>query len=191
MKHMLFGACAALAATTALAGRAQAQFNLTPFSFEARASAALPMGSLKDDRDLETGLALGGEVTYHLSPLLGIYAGYTRTEFMADGAGEVLDQGLDVGVRIAVPTPLIPIDPWIRGGAVYHRFEASGFPANNIASDDEWGFEVGAGIGLGLLPKITITPQASYVSYEYGSGTLGEDNKVEYVKAVVGVRLRL
>lgn len=189
MKHVVFGLCAALAATAA-AGPARAQLNLTPFSLEVRASAAIPTGHLKDTRNLDTGLGLTGEVTYHLGPMLGVYAGYSRTEFRGEGDAEVLDQGLDVGVRIAIPTPLIPIDPWIRGGGVYHRFEASGFPANNIETGDEWGFEVGAGIGLSFLPKFTITPQVSYVSYEFPA-TLDSDNRVEYIKAGVGLRLRL
>ncbi|HEX5725266.1 MAG TPA: outer membrane beta-barrel protein [Longimicrobiaceae bacterium] len=190
MNRALVSACAALAAAP-LARPALAQLDFTPFAVEVRAGTAIPRGRL-DELDAGVfGVSVGGDLTYHLAPFLGVYAGYSWTRFEGEaGLGEYRDTGLDLGVRLGVPTPLIPIDPWIRAGAVLHRFESVGTDDVDFESDAEWGYEVGAGIGLGFLPKFTLTPQASYVRYRVGTG--GENElEVEYIKVGIGLRLRL
>lgn len=182
-------AAAALAASVLLAGPAAAQIpHFTPFGFEARAGVAVPMSDFNDVAG--PGLAVGGSITYHAVPLLGVYAGASHAQFSREsGNGDYKDTGFDVGARLGIPTPLIPIDPWIKAGAVFHRLELSGTTASDF---DDWGtgFEVGAGLGFGFGP-ISITPGVSYVSYKYDDGALAVDQKASYVKADVGVRIRI
>ncbi|HYJ79552.1 MAG TPA: outer membrane beta-barrel protein, partial [Longimicrobiaceae bacterium] len=183
-KHTL--ALGALLATAALAAPARAQLpHITPFSFEGRAGAALPMGDF-DDAGASRGWTVSGSVTYHALPYIGIYAGYTQTRFGTDddlfGDGEFTDAGWDVGVMVGIPTPLIPIDPWIRGGMVFHRLDAEGFtdPALNVETETGMGFAVGAGLGMGF-GLITFTPGVSLVRYMV-DGDVG-DRTVSYIKA--------
>jgi len=179
---------AALAGAALLAGPAAAQIpHITPFAFEARAGVAVPVGDFNDVAGSNFGV--GGSITYHAVPLLGIYAGASHAQFSGDADdGDYNDTGFDLGARLGIPTPLIPIDPWIRAGVVVHRLEHDGATADFSA----WGtgYEVGAGLGFGFGP-ISITPGVSYVSYKYDDGVTAGDQRASYVKADVGVRVRI
>ena len=178
MKKLSVG-LATLAGVALLAGPARAQIpHITPFSFEARAGVALPQGDFNNAAN--PGFTVGGSVTYHAIPVIGIYGGYSYAQFDAEGSsGEFKDSGFDAGVRVGIPTPLIPIDPWIKGGVVVHNLEVSG-TATSI--DDGWstGVEVGAGLGFGFGP-LSLTPGVSWVHH----------GDVSYVRGDVGVRIRL
>ena len=181
-------AALALAATALFAGAANAQIpHITPFSFEARGGVAVPTGDLNDVAG--PGLALNGNITYHFIPVVGVYAGYSVNKFSRDGAGDYQDNGAEVGLRVGIPTPLIPIDPWIKGGAVFHRLELSGAGTSDF-NDSGVGFELGAGLGFGFGP-ISITPGVTYVSYKYDASNTLQDQNANYVKADIGVRVRL
>jgi len=187
MKKVLF----ALGATALLAAPAAAQIpHITPFSFEARAGAAIPTGDLNDETG--PGLALSGSVTYHAIPLIGVYAGGSYNKFSIDDSdADFTDAGLDAGLRLGIPTPLIPIDPWIKAGVVVHQAKVS-LDGDSESADWGTGFEVGGGLGFGFGP-VSITPGISYVHYN-SSVDDGEDEtdvKVGYVKADIGVRIRL
>jgi len=182
----------AVAATAMIAGPARAQIpHITPFAFEARAGAAIPTGDMNEDTG--PGLALSGSITYHAIPLVGIYAGGTYNQFSLDDADgvNVNDSGLDLGARIGIPTPLIPIDPWIKGGLVVHRIKISD-SEDDITSDWGTGFEVGAGLGFGFGP-VSITPGVGYVHYNANNGDDldNADFTVSYLKADIGVRIRI
>ena len=181
-------AAAALAAAL-LAGPAAAQIpHITPFAFEGRAGVAVPMDDLGDLAG--HGFSVGGSITYHALPIVGFYVGGSLTTFpVDDGDGDFKDAGFEVGARIGIPTPLIPIDPWIRAGAVFHQLELSGAGA---ADFDDWGmgYEVGAGLGFGFGP-LSITPGVTWVSYKADDGTPASDATVSHVKAEIGVRIRL
>ncbi|HET7229454.1 MAG TPA: outer membrane beta-barrel protein [Longimicrobium sp.] len=188
MKKLLFAA----AASALIAAPAAAQIpHITPFSFEARAGAIVPTGDFSDDT--KPGLALSGSVTYHAIPLVGIYAGYSynRPSLDVDGVdGNVTDHGLDVGARLGIPTPLIPIDPWIKAGVVVHQLKLDGSGATDFDSDWKAGYEVGAGLGFGFGP-VSVTPGVSYVHYKSSVDGADGDVDVNYVKADIGVRIRL
>lgn len=189
MKKLTAGVFA-VAATALIAGPARAQIpHITPFAFEARAGAAIPTGDMNDDTG--PGLALSGSITYHAIPLVGIYAGGTYNKFsFDDGDGlDLSDSGLDVGARIGIPTPLIPIDPWIKGGVVVHRIKISD-GEDSLDSDWGTGFEVGAGLGFGFGP-VSITPGVGYVHYNASTDLADEDFTVSYLKADIGVRIRI
>jgi Outer membrane protein beta-barrel domain len=189
----LLSAAALLAAAAPAAAQIPA---ITPFSFEVRAGLALPQGDLGDA--LETGWSLGGTATYHFFPTLGVYAGYSMATFGAGdeieeeaGDGTYRDSGFDFGLRFAPPTPLIPIDPWIRAGGVYHKLEAEDFddPEANGDTDSSLGFQVGAGLGFGFGP-ISLTPGVIYTRYDVEDDE-GDEGTVEYFALEIGGRIRL
>jgi opacity protein-like surface antigen len=185
MKKTAFVLVAAAAAT--FAGHAGAQVplpTLTPFSVEARGGLSVPTGDQKDGA--KTGWTAGASLTYHALPLFGIYAGYSMDQWSLKddiGGGKLKDQGLDVGARLGIPTPMIPIDPWIRAGAVYHKVKISDNAVLNGDSDNKWGWEVGAGLGFALGPKVSVTPGVTYTKIH--------DLDVQHVRADIGLRIRI
>jgi opacity protein-like surface antigen len=189
MKKTAFVLVATAVAT--FAGRASAQLplpTLTPFSVEARGGLSIPTGDLKDAA--KTGWTAGASITYHALPLLGIYAGYSADQWNSKvGSGHARASGLDLGARLSIPTPMIPIDPWIKAGAVYHNIKISGSddPADDFTTDRKWGWQVGAGLGLTLGPKVSVTPGVTYTTLKPGSGVID----VHHVRADIGLRVRI
>jgi opacity protein-like surface antigen len=169
----------AAVATFAVAGTAQAQLvpNLTPFSVEVRGGAAFP----RDAEGVKTGYTIGADLGVNVMPAVSLYAGYSRSTFGEDGGdGDATLSGFDVGARVEIPTPLIPIDPWIKAGAVFHKLDIDG----EEASDRETGYELGAGVGFGLIPKVTLSPSVTYTK-------IGGDLDASHVRAEVALRVRI
>jgi hypothetical protein len=198
MKKIKVGLLSLVAAAFAVPAHAQLP-NVTPFSFEVRGGLAFPSGDFGETADdvgqVESGITYGANATFHFMPMLGVYAGYTRNQFGVEGLDEldVIDQGFSGGLRLAIPTPLIPIDPYIKAGVVYNElsFEFDGSGEDFVDSDRSLGFEVGAGIGIGLGPKLSFTPQVTYTRYEPKYDGESDDFKVEHIRLDVGLRLRL
>lgn len=190
----------ALAATAALAGNAHAQIpNFTPFALEVRGGVALPQGDLKEGDVFDTGYTTGANLTYHFMPSLGAYVGFTRNSFAfkeSDGGDADVKfntSGIDAGLRLSVPTPLIPIDPFVKAGVIYHKVELDS-KGGNATTDPELGFEVGAGVGINILPKLQLTPAVSYsqfkVSADEDEGET-ESANVSVLRLDIGLRLRI
>jgi opacity protein-like surface antigen len=193
MKKAAAGIFAALA-TVAFAGGAHAQIvpNLTPFSVEVRGGVAFPTGDMKDG--VKTGYTTSANVTFHALPMLGIYGGYTLNNFDSKSAdvGTVTEHGADAGVRLDIPTPLIPIDPFIRAGAVFHKVQLNDTPLGDIKSDNKLGFEVGAGAAFALGPKVSVTPAVSYTRINnLKFGGTSSDVDLSHVRADIGLRIRI
>jgi opacity protein-like surface antigen len=191
MKKTMLAATAVLAAAAANPAAAQVP-NITPFSVEVRGGLALPTGDFGEG--IDTGFTVGANATYHLLPLIGIYGGYTYNEFdVGNSDFKVKDQGFSAGVRLAVPTPLIPIDPYVKAGAVFNQLERPTLTGvGDEKSDRKTGFEVGAGVGIGLGPKLSFTPQVTYTKYNSDFSALGTtSDEVSHIRVDVGLRLRL
>jgi opacity protein-like surface antigen len=196
MKKIIRGLLS-VAAVAALAAPARAQ--TSPLAVEVRGGLAFPSGdfgeSEADVGEIESGITLGANVTFHFTPLLGIYAGYTHNRFGVEGLDEldVLDQGFNAGVRVAIPTAMIPIDPYIKAGLVYNTlsYEFDGDGSEFVDSDNSLGFEVGAGLGIGLGPRLSFTPQVTYTRYKPEYERESDDFKVQHIRLDVGLRLRL
>ncbi|HEX2080799.1 MAG TPA: hypothetical protein VHG08_24045 [Longimicrobium sp.] len=176
----------ALACAAARADAADAQVPaITPFSAEVRGGIALPADDFEDAAD--GGVA--GEVSlgWQALPLVGFYAAYEWSRFdWSDTGGDATDQGFAAGVRIALPTPFIPIDPWIRAGVVAHGLEAE-----TLSEDAKRGWEAGAGLSFPLGRRVTLTPGVIWTQYQHGSGNAdGELLRVRHLRADVGLRLR-
>ena len=158
---------------------------LLPLALEARGGIALPME--------EFGGAQGGasaelSATWHALPFIGVYGAYQWNRFAWDGTGgHATDSGIAAGVRVNIPTPLIPIDPWIRAGVVAHQLRAE-----TLDEESRRGYEVGGGLAFPLARGATLTPAVTWTRYRHGSGAAdGELLQVHHLRADVGVRLRL
>jgi outer membrane protein with beta-barrel domain len=185
----IFLIAAALAAP-ALAAPAQAQFGVTPFAFEVRGGGALPRADLGDRAG--NGYSLGGNITFHFAPMVGVYVGYSTATFDAEGAaGRYRDSGVDAGIRFTPPTPLFPIDPWIRAGLVYHGLKGEDFadPDDDVETEMGLGFQVGAGLGFGFGP-VSLTPGITLTRYDAEDAD-GDVGTVEYFGIELGGRIRL
>jgi opacity protein-like surface antigen len=196
MKKTTF-AMAALAAL-ALAGSAQAQSAL-PLSFEGRVGAVLPSGDWGELA--KTGIGLNGNVTFNVTPVLGIYGGYTYNRFGVDeefGEGEdfnFTEQGFDVGLkaRFAGPTGL-GATPFFRGGAIFHKIGVSEDDVS-VSGDYKLGFDVGGGVEIPVSPRIMLTPQVGYSQFNPADDDdlePGEEEiNVSNIHLAVGVSIRL
>lgn len=181
----LFLACAAV---PALAGAARAQ---TPLALEARGGIALPREAFKDDVNADGGYSTELSATWTVLPFIGVYGAWQRAEFDRAGSeGSVItDQGWAGGVRLSVPTPFIPIDPWIRAGVVVHDIESGGL---DDGGGDGVGVEVGGGLRFRLGNRLSLTPGVTWTRYGFDDGTVRDgDVNVDYLRVDVGLRLGL
>ena len=177
----------AVAAAALLAGPARAQLpHVTPFAFEVRGGIAIPTGDFNDVAD--AGPSLDGNVTLYVMPMIGIYGGYHYTRFGSPGSGRYTETGPEAGVRLDIPTPLIPIDPYVKAGVVWNHLELAGEGASDFSSSSA-GFQLNAGVALSLGP-VSLTPGLTYVSYGYDSAT-SDNETASYIRADVGVRIRI
>jgi len=199
MKKTTTFALAALAAV-ALTGTAKAQASL-PLSFEGRVGAVIPTGDWGDLA--KTGYGLNGNVTFNVTPIVGIYGGYTwnRFDVSDDLGGDVGDakfteQGFDVGLkaRFAAPTGL-PLTPFFRAGAIFHKVKISDSDAS-FSSDTKVGFDVGAGAEIAIAPRISLTPQVGYSQFNPDSSDdeeLDSEDSIDVsnIHLGVGINIRL
>lgn len=170
---------AALALACAAADPLAAQRTGTiPLSVEARGGIALPAGDFGDPAERGPRAAAGR-----------LYGAYRWNRFPYGGTSipeHLTDSGFAVGVRVAVPTPLIPIGPWIRAGGVAHQLRGE-----SLHEDSERGWEAGAGFAFPLARGLTLTPGVLWTRYPYGSGAAdGQLLRVRHLRADVGVRPR-
>ena len=187
MKGILSGAT--VLAALALAGSASAQGPVeiaTPISLEARGGIAVPSGDFADLADNAFGF--GGSVHVQVAPRVSLYGGYSQTEFdleplSADGT----DRGWEAGARIAFPG--VGFSPWVRGGLLVHDFDVDA-GAVEFDTDEEVGFEVGAGVAFPLGPRVSVSPGFAYRRYAVDLPVRGELD-VAYLNLDVGLRIRL
>lgn len=187
MKKTTAGLLAAVAALT-FAGAAEAQ--TLPLSFEVRGGFAIPTGDFEEG--LETGVTVGANATFNITPMLGIYAGYSWTQFGVEDLDDVdvTDSGLDAGVKASFGLPGFPVMPFLKGGLVYHSLEISD-GEDEESSDTELGFEVGGGFTLPLGPRISFTPAVTYTQYGLGDEDIDLDIDVSYIKLDIGLNIRI
>ena len=138
--------------------------------------------------------AFGATLSYAVTPMIGVYAGYSRSSFGCD-TGFCTDRdmtftsaGVDAGVRLALP--LGPVSPWVRAGVVSHSLGYDGTMENGETrqgdGDGSVGFEAGGGVQINLGRRLAVTPGVRYVRY----GSAGEDG-VAMVVGDVGLVFRM
>lgn len=178
------------------AGVAEAQFGprRSPLSLEIRGHLAFPTGDLADEfqsgGDLETGGGVAGDVTFQLTPLLGLYGGGSWTQYGVEDFEEANyeDYGFEAGAKLTLPIAGA-LSPFLRGGAVFHqvRLNVDDDLGDDLDfEDEEIGFEVGGGINIPLGPTLSLVPSVRYVQFG-----LGNDFNWSYVAAGLGLAARL
>ncbi len=203
MTKNVFATVAALSALT-VGGPAAAQMApATPVSFEVRAGAAVPVGNFAEEGvntgSAQGGFSVGGRILLSPTPMVGLYGGYSFNRFNIDEEaafgttaveGKYDEHGASAGVRLALPVPAL--SPYVQGGATYRKLERNvdGGSLGRVEeeSDYELGFEVGAGLELPLGQRISVTPEVTYTRYNPGNN---ENSRVEFVRADVGLRIRI
>ena len=186
----MFGVLAAFTAL-GIADPAEAQmYGRLPLSLEVRGHAAFPTGDLGDERlgaDLETGYGAGVDLTFHLTPLFGIYGGGSWTQFKVDDLGDAnfTDYGFDLGAKLMLPTGT-SFAPFLRGGAVFHQVKSELGNQEFDYEDEKVGFEIGGGFALPLGTTVSFTPSVRYVNFGLGTG----DVDFSYVAAGLGLLFR-
>jgi hypothetical protein len=181
IQRLLRTAALALACTAALPLAAQR----IPLSVETRGGIALPVDAF---RDADGGPAGEVSAAWHALPRVAVYGAYQHNRFTWAGSGdELTDRGFAAGLRVALPTPLVPIDPWIRAGIVAHQLDS-----RTIDEESRRGWEAGGGLSFPVARGLTLTPGVLWTRYPHGSGAAdGERVRVRHVRADVGLRLRL
>jgi opacity protein-like surface antigen len=116
-------------------------------------------------------------LSWAFRPGVAAYAGYSGVEPV------FTSQGLDAGVRLELPAGI-----WARGGLVLHSLSGES-PAGEESTDAALGFGAGAGIGLRLGERLTLTPGLGYT--RYGASGPSGDHPVAVVTADLGLRFSL
>ena len=170
-----------------------AQAQTSPFSLEVKGRIAFPTGDFaeeeQDGSGIKTGWGGGLTGTFQVTPILGIYAGFSSTRFDTDlgeleedleGVVEdpeihITDAGLDAGVRATLP--VLNNGLFVRGGLVYHRVGVDlsdeleeileEFEIEEEDLDSEWslGYELGAGVLVPLGPRLSVSVGGAYTRY--------------------------
>jgi hypothetical protein len=182
--HRFLPAALALACVATFAPTSHAQL-----AIEARGGIAQLRDAMTSDVPADGGYSTEVSVTVSALPFVGVYGAWQRAQFDREGGGEgsvITDEGWAGGVRVAVPTPFIPIDPWIRAGIVSHELEAGGL---TDGGDRAFGVEVGGGLRFRVGRGIALTPGVSWVRYSFDDETVTDDKvNVEYLRLDVGLR---
>ena len=194
MKKSTVGILAALAAVS-VATTANAQMGpTTPFSFGVNAGAAIPTGDFGDL--VSTGWTVGVDGTFNITPMFGIYAGYSVSQFGPnedtfgeDVEGDITEQGFDAGLKVTFGGGALPVTPFLRGGLVFHKLTVED-DEDEVDLDSELGFEIGGGVTFPLGPRISVVPSASYLQWTpEEDGDEGID--VSMVKVQIGLNIRI
>lgn len=202
MKHLRATVAPAMLLAAVLASRGAAQDSRV--SLEVRGGGAFPTGDFRSEA--LRGWTLGATLRYAASPNLDVYGGAQHENFpthvlvidgppVARAAGyRTLDNGVRGGLRASLPLPSVGVRPWAEAGLTYSRvtLTAPGLP--DTQTHWQAGYELGAGVGVGLGPRITLTPGVRYRSH--ATSFTSEDYEVKLnpsnrVLAEVGVQIGL
>jgi hypothetical protein len=154
----------------ALAGAEGAQAQSTiPLSIEGRLDLGVPVGDAADALDPGVGFGITG--AFQLTPLFGVYGGWSSFDFDVDDDVTGLDSdfksdGFELGGRVTLGT----------GGGIYNPY----FQLGALFHDDETGLEAGLGGFYPVGQNLSLTPMVRYRTV----------NDLDYVTLGVGVNLR-
>lgn len=191
MRKAVFGAVAVALALGA--GEAKAQFSI-PLSVEGRVDYAVPVRDFDDLAD--EGISWGVGASLGVTPGVGVYGTYSRTEFEVPEIedAELQDVGFSVGLTTSLPSMSPGISPWVGAGLVIHGLEFEGDDGGEDGDDgvdEDLGFEVGGGLAVRLAPNVRLTPGIGYRQYGVDVGTLlgTAEFDVQYFTAGVGLNV--
>lgn len=184
----------ALSAAALLAGPARAQvpgLRMDGLRVEVRAGASAGnYAGAASEFEVLPRAAWGASVAYEAIDRLAVYVGYSRagfgcrTGFCTGREVEFTSQGLDAGVRFALP--VVPAaGPWVSAGIVHRTLRTDAEGATDADDASGWGFSAGAGVEVPLGRRLSVTPGVRYV--RHGAG----DDDAAMVVADVGLRIRM
>lgn len=183
MRFLLLAAIAALCA-----GPAAAQL-----SVELRGGAGA--GAHEGTRagfQAEPGSAISLRAGFAPVPAAELYVGYSRTAFgCAEGFCEGIEptftsRGGEAGVRLALPLRI-----WVRGGIALQTLAVTGTRDEtpfSESADRAVGVAAGAGLGLPVSTRISLTPGIGYLRFR--ARTQGAEDAVAVLTGDLGVRIR-
>lgn len=182
--------CGFLAAVAALVVAGSASAQRIPLSIEGRVDAAIPTGDLGDVANV--GVGLHGDVTFNVTPIVGVYGGYSWNRYGAKDSNGIdfTEQGFDVGLKATfAPMQGLGAAPFFRGGAIFHKLKASDSDSGESldVTDNKLGFEVAGGVAFPIAPRIMLTPQVGYTQFSANEG--GDDATVSAVHAGAGISI--
>jgi len=164
MKKGIFAGLVIAAAALAGADGAQAQSTI-PISVEGRLDLGVPVGDAADV--LEPGVGFGITGAFQLTPLFGLYGGWSSFDFDLDGLDdELTSDGFELGGRVTLGT----------GGGIYNPY----FQLGALFQDDETGLEAGLGGFYPIGQNLSLTPMVRYRTID----------NFDYLTFGVGLNLR-
>lgn len=181
------------AALAVVSAAAPATAQGLPLGLEVRGGAAFPMGDFKDAYSAETGVSYGLTANLQATPMLGVYAGFDRTELRvgdtALGDADLTDEGFAFGGKLTLPLGMMGLGPWIRAGAIYNQLSRETELAGmDVESDRTFGFEVGGGLSIPLGMVVAVTPGVRYRAYTPDTSDFNFANtRVSYLVADLGL----
>jgi hypothetical protein len=112
---------------------------------------------------LDAGLSLG---------LIGIYAGFDHINFDCESStcnadGKYRLQGVTAGIRLRLPGSAF-VHPWVKGGVTFNELKGGyGSSSQELTTDRNPGYEIGAGLDIPILRVFSLYPQARYVGQNF------------------------
>jgi hypothetical protein len=188
MKLRLVLSAALFAAVAPVAAQAQ----VSPFSVEVRAGAAIPTGDwAKDDGETWVNTGYGFDVTamYRVVPMFGVYGGFNYTSFGVKelSGADVNDSGFSVGLHVDV-TDMGMMQPWFRVGGMFNQYQTK-FGGASFTTDRGFGFEAAGGVAVPVTPMISITPGVSFRSHKPKFEGETSDEALSYLGLSIGGRV--
>ena len=164
---------------------------MLPLGLEVRGGAAFPTGDFKSALNAKTGVSYGVNATLQAIPMLGLYAGFERTELGVDDSAvadaSLTDQGFAFGGKLALPLGLTGAGPWVKAGAIYNELGGSSTPVG-LEEGRNWGFEAGGGLSIPLGMVVSVTPGVRYRQYSVDRAVATAGSlKVSYIVADLGL----
>lgn len=183
-----------LAVTTALfllAADATAQ---PRWAVEARTGLAVPTQAIEGE-DFGAGVGVEGSLHYRIFPRLSAYVGWGWTRFssgltLGETEADFEETGYVSGLRVEhrfsdQDGPTL----WLRGGPTLARVELEDLSGGSVADTGrDWGWEVGAGVGLTIGRRWSLVPGVRYrsISHDVEIGGISYDFDLGYVSLEAG-----
>ncbi|HET7460835.1 MAG TPA: outer membrane beta-barrel protein [Longimicrobium sp.] len=173
-------------------------------SLEARGGGAFPTGDFRGQAS--PGWTLGATLHYPVHPDLDVYGGvqhenYPTRLLVIDGPPVVeaegyrtLDNAVRGGLRASPRIPLAGVRPWAEAGLTYGRVTFTAPDSPDTQSNWRAGYELGAGLGVGVGPRVTLTPGVRYRHHGTSFTSEGDEVKLDpttRILAEAGVQIRL
>lgn len=200
MRKLVISSCLLMGLLSA-AGTAQAQ-GIFPLAVEVRGAFAMPQGDWNESEAIGNGFGYGLDARLQILPLISLYGGWDHYTFDMESAEgsetDASDSGLHLGGLVSLPLSAITgVSPFAFAGLVYNRTTlnaSAGSASLEGESDDELGYELGAGVAFPFAPTLSLTPAVRYRTHPASFTTVGDgegDTTVSYLSLEVGLKLGL